>query len=214
MDDQVTFLHPCKVVRTPPVPRKPLQIITPEQFDQIYQALPVADYQLLVETEIESGLRWGELTERRVKDLDGTRVLTVSRAVVEVNPKYHPTQGRFLVKDYVGEPSGLLQLQDEQGAGLLADARPVTAEAPAAATGEPLAQARAHIEAAAGLGYEVEDGALVGAALTLRPTRHRFRLRGHDLYTWCGFDALFLPIMLGEQAEVASTCPITAPTSR
>ena len=116
MDDQVTFLHPCKGVRTPPVPRKPLQIITPEQFDQIYRALPVADYQLLVETEIESGLRWGELTERRVKDLDGTRVLTVSRAVVEVNPKYHPTQGRFLVKDYVGEPSGLLQLQDEHRA--------------------------------------------------------------------------------------------------
>jgi integrase len=27
-------------------------------------------------------------------------VLTVSRAVVEVNPKYHPTKGRFLVKDY------------------------------------------------------------------------------------------------------------------
>jgi integrase len=100
MDDQVTFLHPCKGVRTPPVPKKPLQIITPEQFDQIYQALPVADYQLLVETEIESGLRWGELTELRVKDLDRTRVLTVSRAVVEVNPKYHPTKGRFLVKDY------------------------------------------------------------------------------------------------------------------
>jgi integrase len=94
MDDQVTFLHPCKGVRTPPVPKKPLQIITPEQFDQIYQALPVSDYQLLVETEIESGLRWGELTELRVKDLDRTRVLTVSRAVVEVNPKYHPTDGR------------------------------------------------------------------------------------------------------------------------
>src|SRR5690606_29757242 len=96
MDDQVTFLHPCKGVRTPPVPRKPLQIITPEQFDLIYQALSTADHQLLVETEIESGLRWGELTELRVRDLDRTRVLTVSRAVVEVNPKYHPTEGRFL----------------------------------------------------------------------------------------------------------------------
>jgi integrase len=100
MDDQVTFLHPCKGVRTPPVPRKPLQIITPEQFDLIYQALPVADYQLLVETAIESGLRWGELTELRPRDLDRTRLLTVSRAVVEINPKYHPTRGRFLVKDY------------------------------------------------------------------------------------------------------------------
>jgi alkylmercury lyase len=54
-----------------------------------------------------------------------------------------------------------------------------------------------------------DDGAVVGAALTLRPTPHRFRVRGHDLYAWCGFDALFLPIVLGERAEVASTCPVT-----
>jgi integrase len=100
MDDQVTFLHPCKGVRTPPVPRKPLQIITPEQFDLIYLALPTADYQVLVETAIESGLRWGELIELRATDLDRTRVLTVSRTVVEVNPKYHPDGRRFLVKDY------------------------------------------------------------------------------------------------------------------
>jgi integrase len=100
MDDQVTFLHPCKGVRTPPVPSRQLQIITPEQFDLIYKALPEPDYQLLVETEIESGLRWGELTELRPSDLDPTRLLTVSRGVVEVNPTYHPTGGRFLVKDY------------------------------------------------------------------------------------------------------------------
>ena len=47
-----------------------LKIITPEQFDAIYGALPDADAQLLVETVIESGLRWGELTELRVSDLD------------------------------------------------------------------------------------------------------------------------------------------------
>lgn len=29
-----------------------------------------------------------------------TRLLTVSRAVVEVNPKFHPNGGRFLVKEY------------------------------------------------------------------------------------------------------------------
>ena len=100
MDDQVTFLHPCKGVRTPPVSRKPLRIITPEQFDLTYQAIAEPDYRLLVETEVESGLRWGELTELRVRDLDPTQLLTVSRAVVEVNPKYHPVGGRFLVKDY------------------------------------------------------------------------------------------------------------------
>lgn len=43
----------------------------------------------------------GELTELRVRDIDfPTRMLTVSRAVVEVNAKFHPAGGRFLIKDY------------------------------------------------------------------------------------------------------------------
>lgn len=32
---------------------------------------------------------------------------------------------------------------------------------------------------------------------------------GNDLYTWCGFDALFVPIILGDRAEVVSSCPVT-----
>jgi integrase len=101
LNDQVTWLHPCKGVKTPPVPRKPLVIITSAQFESIYQALPDIDAKLLVETDIESGLRWGELTELRVKDLDfTTRILTVSRAVVKLNPKHHPKQERFWVKEY------------------------------------------------------------------------------------------------------------------
>ena len=99
--NDVTYLHPCKGVKTPTVPRKPLKIITPEQFDAIYAAIPGAILQLLVETGIETGLRWGELTELRVKDIDhATRVLTVSRTVVQVDPKFHPAGGRFLVKEY------------------------------------------------------------------------------------------------------------------
>ncbi|MFC0860957.1 tyrosine-type recombinase/integrase [Sphaerimonospora cavernae] len=101
LHDQVTYLHPCKGVKTPPVVPKPLTIITPEQFNTLYMGLPDSDSQLLVETAIETGLRWGELTELRVKDLDvPSRILTVSRAVVEVNPKFHPQGERFLVKPY------------------------------------------------------------------------------------------------------------------
>jgi integrase len=101
LNDQVTFLHPCKGVKIPTVPVKPLVIITPEQFDMAYQALHDTQARLLVETDIESGLRWGELTELRVKDLDfDSRILTISRAVVELDPKFHPEGERFLVKDY------------------------------------------------------------------------------------------------------------------
>jgi integrase len=99
--DQVVALHPCRGVKTPTVPKPAIRIITPEQFDAIYAALPDADTQLLAETKIETGVRWGELTEIRVKDLDlSTRILTVSRAVVELNHKFHPEGGRFLVKLY------------------------------------------------------------------------------------------------------------------
>ena len=99
--DDVTFLHPCKGVKTPTVPKKPLKIITPEQFDAIYEALPDDAMRLLIETDIESGLRWGELTELRVKDLEpATRILTVSRTVIQVDPKFHPSGQRFLVKEY------------------------------------------------------------------------------------------------------------------
>jgi integrase len=101
LNDQVTFLHPCKGVKTPTVAVKPRTIITPEQFDMLYAALPDAEAQLLIETDVESGLRWGELTELRVGDLEfRSRILTVSRAVVEVNPKFHPDGSRFLVKHY------------------------------------------------------------------------------------------------------------------
>jgi integrase len=101
LTDHVVAIHPSHGVKTPPTPAKPRRIITPAQFDRLYQALPDADAQLLVETDIESGMRWGELTELRVGDLDfETCILTVSRAVVELTQEDHPEGGRFLVKDY------------------------------------------------------------------------------------------------------------------
>jgi integrase len=91
LNDQVTALHPCKGVKTPPVPRQPLRIITPEEFERFHRSLPDADSRLLVETDIESGLRWGELSELRPRDLDiPNRLLTVSRAVVELTPQAPP----------------------------------------------------------------------------------------------------------------------------
>lgn len=97
----------------------------------------------------------------------------------------------------------------QAGIRLLADGEPVTAAMLADAEDIPIPEAEAHIESGERTGLEVENGAIVGAALTLRPTQHRFTVRGNDLYTWCGFDALFLPIILGERAEVASKCPMT-----
>jgi integrase len=101
LNDGVVPLHPCRGVKTPTVPRKAFRIVTPEQFDTIYHAIPDEDSRLLVEVAIDSGLRWGELTELRAGDLDpDSRILMVSRAVVMLNPKFHPAGERFLVKPY------------------------------------------------------------------------------------------------------------------
>jgi integrase len=101
LDDGVIVVHPSHRVATDPVPRKPRRIITAAQFDAVYAALPNSDAQLLVETAVETGLRWGELTELRVRDMDfATGLLTVSRAVIAVSRKHHPAGRRFWVKDY------------------------------------------------------------------------------------------------------------------
>jgi integrase len=101
LNDQITTLHPCKGVKAPTVPAKTRQIVSPDQFDAIHRALPSREIQLLVETDIETGLRWGELIELRKRDIDwDSRVLTVSRVAIELEPRFHPEGGRFLIKQY------------------------------------------------------------------------------------------------------------------
>jgi alkylmercury lyase len=92
----------------------------------------------------------------------------------------------------------------------LADGMPATPGYLAERTGLDAAGVSRRFAAAAAAGYEVTDQGIVGAALTLNPTRHEFTVRGRTLHTWCGFDALFLPLLLGEPARVRSACPVTA----
>lgn len=100
LNDQVTFLHPCMGVRTPPIPTRPRLIISPDQFSTIYAALPGDSLRLLVEVDIETGLRWGELIELRVDDIDWRiRSLVVSRVAVELTGRSSPVE-RFVVKPY------------------------------------------------------------------------------------------------------------------
>jgi integrase len=101
LNDFVVALHPCRGVKTPSVPVKEYRILTPEEFDRLYSALPGGLAQLLVDTAIESGLRWGELSELRLRDVhQPSGIVTVSRGVTEVQPKFHPAGGRFVIKSY------------------------------------------------------------------------------------------------------------------
>lgn len=80
----------------------------------------------------------------------------------------------------------------------------------AATTGLPLEQVSDLFQRLAVSGIEFDDaGNVIGAALTTRPTPHRFHVRDRDLYAWCALDTLFLPGLLDETAEVRSTCPVS-----
>jgi integrase len=101
LNDQVVFFHPCKGVSAPERAKKIRQIITPEEFDVFYEELADDLWRLLAETDIETGLRWGELTELRPRDFNFTTcVIEVTRVVIELMRKYHPEGRRFLVKEY------------------------------------------------------------------------------------------------------------------
>lgn len=101
LNDLVIGLHPCKGVKSPTVAVKEYRILTPEEYDRLSAALPTNEARLFVETLVESGLRWGEATELRLRDVHLTSgIVTVCRSVVEVHPDFHPTGGRFAVKPY------------------------------------------------------------------------------------------------------------------
>lgn len=52
------------------------------------------------------------------------------------------------------------------------------------------------------------DGRIVGfGGLAIVPMLHRFQVDGHDLWTWCAWDSLFIPEILGRTARVASQDP-------
>ncbi|WP_198586752.1 tyrosine-type recombinase/integrase [Glycomyces xiaoerkulensis] len=99
--DELIPSNPCRLVKTDPVPTKPLATISPTQFEQFLAAIPGAMPRILVETAIETGMRWGELTELRPKDFDRpTGVFTVARAVVRLAPDFRSDGNPFQVKDY------------------------------------------------------------------------------------------------------------------
>ncbi len=102
LNDQLIGVHPCRGVKTPTVARRPRTIVTPDQFDAIHTAIGTRRWQLFIELDIETGLRWGELTELRVHDVNpATRMLTVARAVAEINTRFRqPGEPRFAVNAY------------------------------------------------------------------------------------------------------------------
>jgi alkylmercury lyase len=53
-------------------------------------------------------------------------------------------------------------------------------------------------------------GRLVGLlGLSVQPTPHRLNAGASSAYTWCAWDTLFIPRVIGADITVASHCPVT-----
>lgn len=88
---------------------------------------------------------------------------------------------------------------------LLAEGKPVSPERIASALGRSREEVMGILSQRPDIEWD-DAGSIVGAGLTLRPTRHRFQTSGRLLYTWCALDALMFPGIIGETVRVESPC--------
>jgi integrase len=98
--DRVITFNPCAHTELPKRVKKKARTLTPAEYAAILSALPM-QYRLMVETAINTGLRWGELIALKPRHLDlATGKLTVEETIVEVSRKNSPTGQRMLTKLY------------------------------------------------------------------------------------------------------------------
>jgi alkylmercury lyase len=95
---------------------------------------------------------------------------------------------------------------------LLARGEPVTDAMLAAAAERAPDDVAAHLARWPNVERDDHDAVIGFSGLTLRPTAHTFQVDGRLLHTWCAWDTLFLPRMLGATAHIRSTCPVSGRT--
>lgn len=89
---------------------------------------------------------------------------------------------------------------------LLAEGDPVTIAELATASGRSEDTVRQGLAKVPDTEYD-EEGSIIGLALTMRPTPHRFTVAGEQLYTWCALDTLFFPALIGKASTIESNSP-------
>jgi integrase len=98
--DRVILHNPARETELPKVVARSVRILTPDEFGRLLAELP-SRYVPMVLTDIETGLRWGELIALRHMDVDFLRrSILVQRTIVEVSRRLSPTGERMVVKDH------------------------------------------------------------------------------------------------------------------
>jgi alkylmercury lyase len=92
---------------------------------------------------------------------------------------------------------------------LLAGGDPVPAAAIAKRLGMTVEEVETILDAWPGV-YRDDQGGVIGFwGLSLGEMPHRLIVDGHTLFTWCAWDALFIPPLLGRAGRVESRCAVT-----
>ncbi len=98
--DQLILTNPCEHTELPKQFTKKTRTLTPAEYNQLIDAIPDR-YRLLVETAIETGMRWGELIALRPRHIDFlTKTVTVEETIIEVSRRHSPTGQRYVTKAY------------------------------------------------------------------------------------------------------------------
>ena len=98
--DRILVYNPCNHTELPKVIARKSRTLSPEEFARLLHALP-QQYRLMIETFIETGMRWGEVIALRPRHIDFLRsTISVEETIVETSKELSPTGERFIVKPY------------------------------------------------------------------------------------------------------------------
>jgi len=122
-----------------------------------------------------------------------TEIEEIEKLLIERFPKFNQTEQRISV--------GLVRL--------LALGEPVEHEKLAIELGLSKDEIEKFLKHWSGA-YHDEQGRVIGfSGLAISEMKHRFEVDGKHLFTWCAWDSLFLPAVIGKPAKVDSECPVT-----
>jgi len=97
---RVLVYNPCDHTELPKIITRKTRTLTPDEYARLLAAIP-AQYQLMIATLIETGLRWGELIALKPRHIDFLRrSTTIEETIVEVSKAHSPTGQRYVAKPY------------------------------------------------------------------------------------------------------------------
>ncbi len=119
--------------------------------------------------------------------------------------------GDFLSKGYIAENTADMQNLCVGIYRALSDGSPVTVARISQIIDKNIKQTKELLSKLppSAVQYDSDGSITAFIGLSLAPTSHKFLLEESMLYTWCVFDGLFLPGILGKGANIITHCPAT-----